>query len=73
MTMHDFPDEQTCPTCRGTFTSAPLKDEFVQGALRPGEAPVVSCPHCGVLLWRPGLDPLSGLFPFDPDADQGGI
>jgi len=68
-----FPKQQTCPKCGGVFTSAPLKPEFVQGSVDAGEAPVVTCPHCQTLLWRPGLDPETPLFPFDPDADSGGI
>lgn len=70
---HEFPTEQTCPSCGGTFRSAELKEEFVQGSVAAGEAPVVTCPHCSTLLWRPGLDPETPLFPFDPDADEGGI
>ena len=70
---HEFPTEQTCPRCGGTFHRAELEEEFVQGSVAAGEAPVVTCPHCSALLWRPGLDPQTPLCPFDPDADQGGI
>ena len=70
---HDFATEQTCPKCGATFFSAELKEAFVQGSVAAGEAPVVTCPDCATLLWRPGLDPESPLFPFDPDADAGGI
>jgi len=61
-----FPSEQTCPRCSGKFESAERKTEY-------DPVVVVACPHCAELLWRPGLDDASPLYPFDPDADAGGI
>ena len=69
----EFPAQQRCPKCGAVFEKAPLQAEFVQGSVAAGEAPVVACPHCSALLWRPGLDPDSPLHPFDPDADSDGI
>jgi len=63
---HDFREEQTCPRCGGKFIQAELKHEYQPVV-------VVSCPHCSQLLWRPGLEEGSPVFPFDPDADAGGI
>lgn len=62
MKMFEFPDEQTCPGCKGTFSSAPLKEEY-------DPVVVITCPHCSAMLWRPGLDEASPLFPFDPSDD----
>ncbi len=61
-----FNRERTCPLCKGTFSKAELKPEF-------DPTVVVTCPKCGKLLWRPGSDENSELFPFDPNADAGGI
>jgi hypothetical protein len=66
MKMFEFPIEQACPGCQGTFKSAPLKEEY-QPVI------VIACPHCSEMLWRPGLDANSILFKFDPNADVGGI
>ena len=66
MKMFEFPAEQTCPSCQGTFTSAQQKEEY-QPVI------VIACPHCSEMLWRPGLDDASALFKFDPNADDGGI
>ncbi len=61
-----FPAEQSCPHCHGRFTQAMRRSEFEPVV-------VVVCPQCSQLLWRPGIDDTSRLFPFDPDADAGGI
>lgn len=66
MSTFKFPEEVTCPQCHGRFQSADRRDEY-------NPVVVVVCPHCGVMLWRPGLDETSPLFTFDPDADAGGI
>jgi len=61
-----FPREQTCPRCGQTFKNAPRKKEYEPVV-------VVACPHCSALLWRPGVDDGSPLYPFDPTADPDGI
>lgn len=62
-----FPDDQDCPLCKGRFREAEKRAEYEPVV-------VVVCPHCGKLLWRPGLDDAGGaIYPFDPDADAGGI
>ncbi len=68
MKLFDFPDEQTCPLCQARFRQAEKRTQYEPVV-------VVVCPKCGKLLWRPGLDEGAGssLFPFDPDADAGGI
>jgi len=66
MKMLDFPEEQSCPLCGARFLKAELRSEF-------HPVVVVNCPQCGKMLWRPGLDDTSRLFPFDADADAGGI
>jgi len=66
MKLHDFPEEQTCPHCAGRFARAERRAEYEPVI-------VIVCPSCARLLWRPGLDDSSPLFPFDPDADAGGI
>jgi hypothetical protein len=66
MSAFEFPEEKTCPKCGGTFTKAELKSDY-------DPIVVVTCPHCSILLWRPGSDESSRLFVFDPEADAGGI
>jgi hypothetical protein len=61
-----FPREQRCPACKGTFSDAEQRIEY-------DPVVVITCPHCQVMLWRPGLDDQSSLFVFNPDADRDGI
>lgn len=61
-----FDGERTCPECKATFTKAPQKVEY-------DPVIVVSCPSCGAILWRPGLEDSSPLFLYDPNADAGGF
>ena len=66
MATFTFDAERTCPHCQATFLEAELKTEY-------DPVVVVTCPKCGAMLWRPGSDESSPLFPYDPDADAGGI
>jgi len=66
MKLFAFPAEQTCPCCQAHFREAEKRAQYEPVV-------VVACPTCGKLLWRPGLDDASSLFPFDPDADAGGL
>ncbi len=61
-----FDGERTCPKCKATFHEAPQKSEYEPVI-------VVTCPSCGEILWRPGSEESSPLFPYDPDADAGGF
>ena len=45
-----FENEKSCPECWGTVTTVELKPDYDPVA-------VFGCPHCSVLLWKPGLDP----------------
>lgn len=67
MKRYDFPAEQTCPLCQARFGQAERRTEY-------DPVIVVVCPSCTRLLWLPGLDAAtSSLYPFDPDADAGGL
>ena len=66
MKRHVFPDEQSCPICHARFREAEKRSEYEPVI-------VVVCPQCEKLLWRPGLDDTATLYPFNPDADEGGI
>jgi len=66
MDKFDFEKERACPLCKGKFTSATAEPKY-------DPVLVVICPHCEKLLWRPGLEQDGRLYPFDPDADAGGI
>ena len=61
-----FNRERTCPACKATFAKANRREEF-------DAAIVVECPKCKALLWRPGSDENSDLFPYNASADEGGI
>lgn len=63
-----FDSEKTCPNCQGKVKTVELKPEF-------DPLPVFGCPHCGELLWKPGLDPNDDgpLVAFDTDAEEEGI
>ena len=61
-----FNRERTCPGCQGTFSAAEQLTEH-------DPLVVVTCPHCEAVLWRPGSDEDSDLYPYDPNADSGGI
>jgi hypothetical protein len=63
-----FESEKGCPTCQGEVKTVELKPEFDPIA-------VFACPHCGELLWKPGLDPNDEgqLVVFDANAEEEGI
>jgi hypothetical protein len=63
MSMVDFPEEKTCPLCQGRFARAEKRPEY-------DPITVVLCPHCSKMLWRPGSDLHSRLFPFDPKSSE---
>ncbi len=63
---YSFNRPRTCPHCKKAFGKAEQKPEH-------DPLVVVVCPGCGKLLWRPGSDEDSELFPYDPNADAGGI
>ncbi len=60
-----FENEKACPDCGGKVTTVELKPEFDPVA-------VFGCPHCGVLLWKPGLDPNdeTPLVRFEADTED---
>jgi len=66
MAEFEFDAERTCPKCSATFSKAEQKTEY-------DPVIVVVCPGCGQILWRPGSEESSPLFPYDPDADAGGL
>ncbi len=66
MAEYQFDAERSCPKCKATFLKAEQKAEF-------DPVIVVVCPKCGQILWRPGSEINSPLFPFNPDADKGGL
>lgn len=61
-----FDGDRACPKCQATFLKAELLPEF-------DPVVVVKCPQCGETLWRPGSEESSPLFPYDPNADAGGL
>ena len=61
-----FDSERECPKCKAKFGKAPLQSQY-------DPVIVVTCPGCKDILWRPGLEPDSPLFPYDPNADSEGF
>lgn len=61
-----FDGERACPECGTKFTKAEQLTQY-------DPVVVVKCPSCSAVLWRPGSEESSPLFPYDPDADAGGL
>ena len=66
MAEFSFDSPRECPKCKASFDKAELDAKY-------DPVVVVHCPGCNAMLWRPGSDETSPLFPYDPDADAGGF